>query len=168
MNGHFGDYYWKNGKPYGKEKLAENVHTSYKIVADPYYKRISIEKYQNGNFSQLVYDSFLLDFRHLNSAEQAVWHRETLSESRDKRICLLRNQDDRAILTETLHFESNLCRLCQIHSIHGIHLSTHHMHYKNLNDSFDGVILFDCEERPVMQKIYQFNEETQEFDHLLY
>ena|GEM_PF-998855 len=167
MNFHFGNYHWKVGKPYGKNKVDPTHPLSYKIVSDPYYKRICIEKYEFGKFLKNIYDSVFLDFRHLRLADQAVWQREILLEESNLRRCLLRNQDDRAILMETLCFESDLCRSCLIHSIHGIHLSTHQMFYKSLLDPFDGVILYDQEKRPVMQKIYTLDSFTGEFDELI-
>lgn len=166
MNSHYRDYFWKTGKPYGKDKTDQNDPHSYKIIADPYYKRISIEKYAHGQFKQIIYDSIFLDFRHLKIPEQAAWQREILVEDMRQTICLLRNQDDRAILTETLEFENNLCRSCQIHSIHGFHLSTHKMYYECLADPFNGVILYDIEGRPVMFKTYEVDPITYEFNQL--
>lgn len=167
MNPHYSSYYWKMGKPYGREKTQADSPCSYKIIADPYYKRISIEQYVEGHFKQIIYDSLLLDFRHLKSPEQAAWQRETLSETENQTICLLRNQDDRTILIETLDFEENLCRACSIHSVHGIHLSRHRMYYQSLQDAFNGVILYDSAGRPVMMKTYQIDPLTAEFSDLL-
>ncbi len=167
MNPHYRDYLWKMGKPFGIEKINSEHSLSYKIIADPYYKRISIEKYLFGRFSKVIYDSILLDFRHLKSAEQAAWQREIIREEENKTICLLRNQDDRAILMEILEFQNHYCRSCEILSIHGIQLSIHRMYYKTLHDPFNGVILFDQENRQVMKKTYEINPATEEFNHLI-
>src|SRR5438105_2699280 len=77
--------------------LSEN-EVSYKIIADPYYKRISIEKYIQGSFNSLLYDSAIFDFRHLKPAEQNAWQKTTVNDEEAKVICHIRNQDDRLIL----------------------------------------------------------------------
>jgi hypothetical protein len=167
MNPHYRDYFWKNGKPYGIEKVDSKHFISYKIISDPYYKRISIEKYHFGQFAQTVYDSIFLDFRHLKSPEHTGWQRDLLEEKENKIAYLLRNQDDRAILKEILEFQEHYCRSCMIESIHGILLSTHKMYYTILQDPFNGVILFDQENRVVMKKTYEINPLTEEFDRLI-
>lgn len=165
---HFLDYYWKGGKPYGIKPIeAINASFSYKIIADPYYKRISIEKYCKGSFEKIIYDSILLDFRNLTQKDQLAWEREILKEEKDKLISLLRNQDGRAILIETITFKQNQCLSCLTSSVHGIPLSIHRMYYRSLQDSFDGVVLYDLEERPVMLKIYERDPQTSEFTNLL-
>lgn len=164
MTMHYTDYYWKMGKPYGiyPVEAHQNLH-SYKIVSDPYFKRISIEKYRFGQFQNVIYDSVLLDFRHLKPTEQTAWQKESLAENKS----LLRNQDDRAILIESYTFEQELCRSCAIQSIHGIPLSLHRMFYQSLQDDFDGVVLYDRENHPVMMKHYQTDPSTGEFTLLL-
>lgn len=165
---HYRSYFWKMGKPYGREAVnPEEASASYKIVVDPYYKRFSVEKYQFVHFDKVIYDSCLLDFRHLTLKDQIAWQRETLSEEADQTVCLLRNQDDRAILIETLMFDQNLCRACKMSSIHGVQLSTHRMFYRSSQDPFDGVVLYDLEERPVMMKLYEIDEQTGEFTNLI-
>lgn len=58
MTKYYKDYQWKDGIPYGINPIAEITQTdSYKIIADPYFKRISIESYVKGQFSGIVYDS---------------------------------------------------------------------------------------------------------------
>lgn len=161
---HYKDYYWKMGKPYGIHPIEASLSaTSYKIIADPYYKRISIEKYQFNRIENVIYDSILLDFRHLTPAEQTAWQRESLTEHSS----LLRNQDDRTILIETYEFEQQFCRLCRIQSIHGLPVSIHRMFYQALQDPFDGVVLYDMESHPVMMKRYQTDPFTGEFTLLL-
>ena len=168
MYAHFLDYYWKGGKPYGREAAdASNTPASYKIIADPYYKRFTIEKYRFKAFDKIIYDSALLDFRSLKEKDQSQWWREILKEEKVSSRCLLRNQDDRAILFESLTFEGAMCRKCETLSIHGIPLAHHLMHYRKLNDTFDGVVLYDSERRPVMMKVYECDDETGEFTQLL-
>jgi hypothetical protein len=165
---HFRDYYWNAGKPYGIENIhPSQISPSYKIVSDPYYKHISIEKYRDDHFEKVIYDSFLLDFRHLTLKDQIAWEREILKEEKNQTICLLRNQDDRVILIETLSFEQNLCRTCLTSSVHGIPLSIHRTYYRYFEDPFDGVVLYDFEGRPVMMKIYETDQKTGEFTQLL-
>lgn len=163
MNHHFQDYYWKNGKPYGKQIVDASAQVSYKIIVDPYYKRFSIEKYRSHIFDRIIYDSFLLDFRHLKPNEQIAWEKEELQSGDSSLRYLLRNQDDRAILTETHNFEQGHCRSCLISSIHGIPLSLHRLYYTALGDPFNGVALFDMENRPVMVKKYEIDPVTDEF-----
>jgi hypothetical protein len=164
----FRDYYWKNGKPYGMHEVdPTQVTPSYKIVTDPYYKRFSIEKYQSTTFDKVIYDSLLLDFRHLTLKDQIAWQREILREDNEHSYCLLRNQEDRVVHLETLTFEKNQCRTCVTSSVHGVPLSTHRMYYRFLQDTFDGVVLYDREDRPVMIKTYELDPETGEFTNLL-
>jgi hypothetical protein len=168
MYKNFGNYYWKNGKPYGFDEVdPSKAPFSYKIVIDPYFRRFSIEKYLYTQFEKVVYDSHLLDFRHLSLKDQVAWQREVLKEGGSQSICLLRNQDDRAVLLETLTFDQNQCRTCETSSVHGVPLAVHRMYYQSMKDSFDGVVLYDMEERPVMMKIYETDPQTGEFTNLI-
>jgi len=168
MINHYEDYYWKNGKPYGKGLLqTDHQGHSYKIVVDPYYKRFSVEKYSQGGFEKIIYDSLLLDFRHLTAKDQYAWEKSIIEETPKMVRCLLRNQDDRAILIETHEFTDHRCRSCTLHSVHGVLLSKHCMYYRDLQDPFDGIILWDVEERPVMKKTYAIDPQTGEFGELL-
>lgn len=171
MNRYYQNYYWKDGKPYGVGLVSTNTPPpfpiSYKIIADPYYKRISIEKYSDEKFLQIVYDSIFLDFRHLRQPEQTAWQREILLESEHEMIHLIRDQNDRAILIEKLYFQSNRCMECQLFSTHQQFISKHHMFYTDLNKPFNGLILFDSEERPVMYKKYRASDDSLEFTDLL-
>jgi hypothetical protein len=167
MMKYYRDYYWKKGKPYGHEVATTTNGKTYKIVTDAYGKRFSIEQYQEGLFDKTIYDSLLLDFRHLNPVNQMAWQKEVIAENEQTVTCLLRNQDDRAILLETHYFDNKRCRSCKISSIHGLPLSTHRMYYQSLQDPFNGVVLYDLENRPVMVKTYQTDSETDEFTILL-
>lgn len=165
---HFRDYYWKSGKPYGIDVVDPSlISPSYKIIVDPYFKRFSVEKYLYQNFEKVIYDSLLLDFRHLNLIDQTAWQREVIKEEQKETVCILRNQDDRAILIETLTFENHQCRTCWTSSIHGLPLAVHRMFYSTMQDPFDGVVLYDLEERPVMMKLYECDSVTREFTTLL-
>lgn len=169
MTKYFQDYYWKEGLPYGINPLKEKIssHQTYKIVADPYHKRISIERYLSEQFVGLVYDSALLDFRHLKPTEQMAWQRIVISEADDKTVCLIRNQDDRIAFLETHYFKEDLCRECHVHSPHGFLLSIHKMLYKALNDPVNGVVLYDQNLHVVMYKQYEVDQHTGMFANLL-
>jgi hypothetical protein len=161
MNAHFEDYYWDKGNPIGIRKIAipYEVPTSFKIVKDPYGKRMSLEKYEHGKFCILVYDSVLLDFRKLNPVEQHAWQKDTISETPNEIEILIRNIDDRIILREKHLFENQQPRQCKIFSVHGIHLATQYIYYEKFGDSFNGSKLFDCEEHPIVQKTYSLDGE---------
>ncbi|MDP1995258.1 MAG: hypothetical protein Q8K40_08450 [Ignavibacteria bacterium] len=162
------DYYWNKGKPYGVKEVDEITSPiSYKIVVDPYFKRFTVEKYEFGKFNQMIYDSILLDFRHLTTEHQIAWYRKLINEDNDQEVYLIRNHEDRAILLETITYENHLSRICQTQSAIGTNLSIHRMYYESLGDSFNGVILYDIENRPIMKKIYDFDPVQSEFTELL-
>lgn len=148
------DYYWKNGKPYGRETAVSTEGKTYRIVVDPYYRRFSVEEYWNGNFGKLVYDSALFDFRILRKPEYAAWHKEELDEENS----LIRNEEDRVVLIESYLFEEDLCRSCLIATPYAIPVAYQRMFYVKLGDSFNGVILHDAEHKLVMKKVYNLNE----------
>lgn len=160
MNAHFKTYYWDQGSPQGLTKVASPCEylITYKIVKDPYGKRISLEKYSYGKLSKIIYDSSFLDFRKLNPKEQLAWQKEMIRETENEIEILIRNIDDRVILIEKHKFENRVERECQIFSPHGVHLSTHRIFYKKLGDSFDGTAFYDVEGSPVMIKSYALDE----------
>lgn len=166
----FRDYFWKEGIPYGIhpiENEATQTNDGYKIVMDPYRKHITIEKYHKGHFHEIIYDSAFLNFRHLKNDETRAWQKTTISETAEKAVCHLRDQDDRLVFEETYLFTDNLCRECQVISPHGIPLSIQRMYYKKLKDPYNAVILFDRNNHPVIFKQYEFDEESQEFTELI-
>lgn len=167
---HYRDYYWNEGIPYGLDPLengqALEGHT-YKIIMDPYRKRISIEKYALGRFVTTIYDSALLNFRHINPMEQQSWQKELLNESKESMECLIRNQDDRILFIETYFFEKNLCRKCLARSPQGILLSIQQMRYTLLGDEENSVTLFDANDHPVIRKIYEADPIQGEFTTLV-
>lgn len=159
------DYIWKMGLPYGVEPVEGSE--GYKIVMDPYRKRVCIEHYTLKAIPDIIYDSALLDFRHLRQPEHAAWQKSVVSETKDQVVCLIRDQNDRLLFIETHAFTDNLCRSCRVTSPHGIELSRHQMFYTLLNDPFDGVILYDSHGHPVMCKRYTYDKESQQFTQLL-
>jgi hypothetical protein len=109
----------------------------------------------------------LLDFRQLKHPEQTAWQKIPITETSDMMVCLIRNEDDRVLFLETHLFMNGMCRECRVSAPQGIPLSFHKMLYKNMGDPFDGVILYDRNEHPVMYKKYEFNEKEQQFTTLL-
>jgi len=148
------DYYWKNGRPCGAGVISPDKELVFKIIADPYFKHISVEQYKNGNFALLIYDSKLLDFRQLRQELPPAWEK-----TQEKGRTIIRDQNDRIAWIETYEFIGEQCRKCIVHSPHGIHLSTHQIYYSALGDPFDGVELFDSAGKMVMRKYYLLTEE---------
>lgn len=178
MSEYYRDYVWKNGLPYGILKCAPgdtlktsipgwNEGVAYKIASDPYHKRVSIEKYMDGSFASILYDSALFDFRHLKQGEQLAWQKTPIDETETTALCHIRNQDDRLILVEEYIFEKGLCRECRAFSPIGALLSVQKITYKTLKDPLNGVFLYDSNGRAVMSKHYEFDEETREFSVLI-
>lgn len=159
------DYVWLKGVPHGREPLGteeiQSEAVSYKIVDDPYHKRYSLERYEKGHFSSVVYDSMQLDFRHLKPAEQQGWCKEVTCADEDATSCLIRNQDDRVIYLETHVFDGDVCRECHIFSPQGLLLATNRMYYRSQGDATDGVVLYDRLDKPVMYKLYETGEDGQ-------
>lgn len=163
MHKAYNDYYWKDGKPYGKGIVEELEGLTFRVVVDPYYKRFSVEEYENGRFKRLAYDSALFDFRALRKPEYAAWSREPIDEENS----LIRNEEDRVVLIESYLFEGDFCRGCLVATLHGTPVSYHRMHYIELGDDFNGVILYDANHKIVMKKVYDMNESGQEFGALV-
>ena len=80
---------------------------------------------------------------------------------------LIRDQNDRVILLEHYTFEKGRCRSCQVKSPHGHPLTSRKIFYKDFGDPFDGVILYDANEKPVMKKTYEMIPEFREFGELI-
>lgn len=163
MHKAYNDYYWKNGKPYGKGVTSSLLRITYRIVIDPYHKRYSLEEYKEGHFERVIYDSALFDFRHLRRPEHATWQKETLKDS----STLIRDHDDRVILKETYEFQGDLCRACHLFTPNGILLSTHRLFYQPLGDPFNGVVLLDINNKPILKKTYALDPATHSFTDLL-
>jgi hypothetical protein len=169
MTRYYRDYVWKNGLPYGIQacKDGETSGISYKIASDPYHKRISLEKYTDGAFTSIIYDSALFDFRHLKLGEQLAWQKTVVNETDNGAVCHIRNQDDRLVVIEEYRFDKALCRECRAFSPLGVLLSVQKIFYKNFNDPFNGVTLYDSNHHTVMSKHYEFDEASREFTVLL-
>ncbi len=167
----YSDYFWKNGLPVGKAPLeADNcVGTSYKIVMDPYRKRVSIERYQNREqLEGIIYDSALINFRKLSPESQTRWQRVIEKETETTLQSLIRDEDDRVIFREHATFLQNRCRECRIESPHGLFLAYQKILYTHLGDAFNGVVLYDVLDKPVMCKRYAYDEENQDFGELIH
>lgn len=105
MSKHYQNYLWQDGMPCGLSPTAPEGMT-YKVISDPYHKRISIERYLEGQFLEVIYDSTLFDFRHLRPELQTAWQKTVVSETAEKIISQIRNQDDRLILVEEYLFDN--------------------------------------------------------------
>ncbi len=165
---HFTDYSWRKGFPVGIGPCEDvNGAITYRIISDPYRKWVSIEQYKSGALDRVIYDSQLLDFRKLNPVDQVAWQKIPLRSTETETYCLIRNQDDRALVYETHYFQGDRCRECQIHSIHGVFIAVQKMSYTEFGDPYDGVTLYDSNNHPVMNKRYKTDKETGEFSELL-
>ncbi len=170
MYKYYSNYYWCNGKPKGIGLLTEGQvkeDTSYRIVVDPYFKRFTVEIYNRGKFTEIAYDSALFDFRRLKPVDQNAWQKETIVEDENETVCLIRNQDDRVIITERYLFESGLCTKCEISYPNGQLLSTQKISYTHLGDDANLVTLYDRLMRPVLIKKYEADEDNGEFTTLI-
>ncbi len=164
----FRDYYWKQGLPYGQGPLSQGAGgDAFKIVMDPYRKRVSIERYKNGAFVGIDYDSQWLNFRHLKPEHQLQWQREVILENVATTVNLIRDQDDRIILKEVIEFEEDYCKTCKVYTPSDNPISIHRMFYQALSDPFDGVTLYDNNERIVLRKYYSFDESERVFTDLI-
>lgn len=166
MSKYYRDYFWKDGIPYGLDPLSDPSATSYKIPMDPYRKKISIEKYEWGDFFTQVYNSELLDFRSLKVENQLAWERTALPKSEGPKS-LIRDQNDRVILIEEYVFRKTRCIECRILTPHKVLIAVQNIYYKEFNEAFDGVILRDANNHQVMSKEYAMNSQTNEFGDLL-
>ena len=159
----FKDYFWQKGKPRGREKLEEDAFAqtdiSYKIITDAYHKRYSVERYRFGEFDLVLYDSILLDFRHLKPQNQQAWRSALSHEADNLKTCLVRDQNDRIVFIEEHLFENGLCRECRVFSPQRQLLSIHKVYYTKFGDPDNGVILYDLDHRPVLIKLYECDKE---------
>lgn len=171
MNPYFRNYYWKNGSPKGWQKVSNDElvsdETYYKIITDPYFKHISVEKYFGQTYDSTPYDSLLMDFRRLNEMQQLAWQRIILSESENEIVSLLKDQNDRVVYKEVHFIEKGLCRQCEVFTPQGFLVSCHKMHYEHLQDSFNGVTLFDRLSKPVIKKVYEIDESKTAYKDLI-
>jgi len=155
------DYHWKEGAPVGEGPHSGS--SGFRIISDPYRKRLSVEQYREERFIATVYDSALFDFRLLKEEAQTAWRKEQVDET----LCLIRDQDDRIVVRERYFFEEGRCRSCEAWHPCGILISKQKIFYKELHDSFNGVILYDRIGKVVLKKEYAIDEKSGEFSALL-
>ncbi len=165
------DYVWINGVPHEKKKnlalQGKCPPRSYHIVSDPYRKRILIEKYFSHVFDSLVYDSALLDFRHLRTMDEGAWEREHRLRTPMREESWLRDPNGRLVLRENVFYQHKEPYRCELYSPHGIFLAWHAIYNKNLGYSWNGVIFFDRQNHPVFWKEYLLDAETNSFTDLI-
>lgn len=167
MNKYFQEYYWDNGRPRGVKSVPASEEKTFKIVVDPYYKRYTVEQYRQGKFAGIVYDSAQYDFRWLKPQEQAAWHKEVVSESEGQVTCIIRNQDDRVIASESYTFEEGLCRSCEMYYPGGMLLATQMISYTKFGAPENKVVLLDRLSHPVVIKKYEADDITGDFTDLI-
>lgn len=158
---HFKEIFWKNSRPQGRTLVQEprEEALSYTIIHDPYYKRISVERYKRGIFDQTVYDTALFDARSLTEREQLQWQRIAISENEEERVDALKDGNHRTLYLEKQRFEKGFPRACSFFSPHGLFLAKSSLFYELLGDSWSGVLLEDSEGRPILKKCYSANQE---------
>lgn len=166
---HYIDYFWKNGKPVGRGAASSEdpPNYTYKVVSDPYFKRISLERYQNGVWDSAIYDSLLLDFRKLNERDQLAWQKVIIDEKPGFQFCLIRDHDDRVVFLEKHQFVNNMPVSCEIFSPQGLPLAVQKISYTSLGQAFNGVTLYDNCGRVILKKIYNVDENSLEFTDLV-
>jgi hypothetical protein len=157
---YFTDYRWENGSPTGIEKadIGSAPSVCYRIVSDTYQHRIVIEAYAEGSFSTVIYDSKLLDFRSLAAPAHPVWKKDLLKESDSEVVVLLRDENDIPVVIERNHFENGRILSCDMTTPQGTQISKQKFYYASSADPFNGLTLFDGNDRPVMQKNYAVDE----------
>lgn len=147
---HYLNIQWKKGIPVGINPIDPKSPRSYKIVKDPYRKRFSVEKYCEGTFDAIVYDSALFDFRKLVDPEQKVWQQTATSSGTH-----IRDENDRLILIEKYSFENAFCKEARLFSPHGIPIAVQKMYDKAFGDPYDGSVLFDLEGQPIFWRTFE-------------
>jgi len=149
------DYTWQDGLPTPLDRVEPaSTEECYRVVHDPYRKRVTLERYRLGRFDGVGYDSALLDFRNLGEAQQTAWRKE-MEEERG----IIRDENDRALLIETYEFEGERCRSCHLTSPQGISIGVQRLYYEDFGDSFSGVVLLDAWEHPVLLKRYALSSD---------
>jgi hypothetical protein len=156
------DYVWRDGVPQLVDRVdLAQTKCSFRLVHDPYHKRFTLERYIDGEFDSVGYDSALLDFRSLSEANQMAWGREVKPDH-----AIIRDEHDRVVLVERYGFENDRARTTKLISPQGTLIGTQHIYYEDLGDSFSGVVLFDPWDHAVLLKKYALSDDG-EFSTLL-
>lgn len=171
LEGHmeFQDYFWKEGIPIGlrPRKGVSLLPRHYKIVTDPYRKRWVVEKYTEGVWEGVIYDSALFDFRRLKIMAEEPWERETICRTREQETILLRDPEDRLVAREIFSFQGGKQKRWELQSIHGIPICSHTLFSTLWGDSFSGLVLRDREGRMILWKQYELDPNTHAFSKLV-
>ena len=151
----FTDYVWINGRPKGRsERLDESSDAlAYKIVKDPYGKRISLERFQSGKFLDCLYDSHLFDFRVLCSKVDSSWQKIDTGSITEPSSWII-DHDDRTIAKEIYHFDKELCTECHIYYPQGPLVAKQKMAYQGKENFLCAIALFDISNHPAGLKIF--------------
>lgn len=140
---YFGDYYWQDGEPKGLGKCEETASRAYRIVQDPYRKRLSVELYSEGSFQQVLYDSGVFDFRDLKPERQTAWKKEPFGEQK----ALIRNEHDRVILLEDYGAKDSRPGCCMICSPTGLTVAKQEIRGEGSESEI--IVLLDPQRKPV-------------------
>ena len=148
------DYVWKEGIPKG----IAGPQPRYEIITDPYGKRYLILDQNH----QLIYDSNVIDFRHLNPRHQQGWSRDALNEDQ----FLVRDRDHFPLFIEHHFFKEGLPIECKFYSLSRVLIAVQKIHYVHLGEANNSVTLCDIEGKPILKKEYVVNDQL-EFTTLL-
>lgn len=163
MSYYFKDYYWKNLKPVGITPSNKEVAT-YKIVEDPYKRWQTIEKYEDGIFISLVYDSQLLDARHFDERELPSWEKILWKEDSFAIYYLYIRRDEKLACYEK--FLKDTPGICEIFSPSGTLCFTQKTYYKSDGAPFDGISLEDSMGKKVFERAFSLKGDL--FEETLY
>ena len=166
---YFKEYIWNKGRPMGLKGCdPQKTPLSYKIVHDPYYKRICVEKYAFLRFQETVYDSLLLDFRSFRQGkEPAAWERQLLQETETLLQFIVKDEEDRVRFLETHILEAGRTVKGETFSMHGIFLCSHQLFWQSQGDSWTGLQIWDREKNLVLTKRYTTAADSEEFAELI-
>jgi hypothetical protein len=163
----FTNYYWEKGRPKGTGLAKKPEKNCFRIITDAYFKRYIVERYDQGLYQETLYDSFLLDFRKLDSKNQLGWQKVCVFSTKEKEIHRLLDLEERTILVETSYFKEGLCLLTESHHPQGTLVCKNQLLYKQFGDNINGSMLLDRGGRVVALKEYKFCQERV-FTDLLY
>jgi hypothetical protein len=161
----FKNYYWSKGKPIGESPLSEKSEgEGFRIFSDPYRKWLTIERYWDLQFQEVVYDSRWIDFRKLKLQEHRAWRKEIVEETPEQSAFWIRNEEDRVIFKEVCHFEHQECTSCSVYTPNHFLLCTHQLYYRKKGCKINGIVLQDRCQKIVFYRIYRDYQEGQFVD----
>lgn len=136
----YSSYVWRDGIPYGVGQASEG----FRLLADSYNKRISVERHNEHGWIETIYDSALLDFRQLKPEFQHGWEAFRIEESEQSVITQLHDDSDRIVALEHYRIEEGRSVSCEIRSPQGTLLATQELFYTDRGAAFNGAVLRDA------------------------